>query len=643
MSEHDGTVDGAVDGFGDGALEEVEEGPAVVPDGFEDLLELLKESRGFDFTGYKRPSLVRRVQRRMADVGIESFGDYRDLLEVDGDEFTALFNTILINVTSFFRDPDAWDRLRTDLLPELLARRPEGPLRAWSAGCASGQEAYSLAICLAELLGPEEFRARVKIYATDVDEDALAHARTATYSEREVRSLPPDLLSRYFETSGSRWTFRPDLRRSVIFGRADLVQDAPISHVDLLLCRNTLMYLNAETQARIAERLHYSLNPEGTLFLGKAEMLLSQSALFTPIDLKNRLFRRVGPSRAPLRVTAAAPLPVSAGADVPAALRAEAIAASPVAQIVLDATGRVVLTNHRADTLFGLSPHDAGRPFQDLEVSYRPVELRSAVDQAHSQRRTVWIRNVEWRRGRGEREWLDVQVVPLRSPQGVDLGTAVVFVDVTRSRQLQDELEEAHRQLETAYEELQSTNEELETTNEELQSTVEELETTNEELHSTNEELETMNEELQSMNDELQASNHELRLRTDEVGSLNTYMDGVFASLRVGVAVVDPDLRVRVWNAWAVDAWGLRADEVVGEHLLTLDTGLPLQRVGAAVRAVLAGEGDASLVEAAVNRRGRPLTVTVTVSALAEAGSVTGAVVVMEQVAADRAAAPGEG
>ena len=411
------------------------------------------------------------------------------------------------------------------------------------------------------------------------------------------------------------------------------MQDAPISHVDLLTCRNTLMYMTAETQARIAERLHYSLNPEGLLFLGKAEMLLSQSALFSPVDLKNRIFRRVGADRSASRLTAAVPpaLPpsVDPGAGV---LRDEALAASPVAQIVLDRAGSVALSNQRAGALFGLTAADTGRPFQDLEVSYRPVELRSAVEQAHAQRRTVWIRDVAWARSRSEPRWFDVQVVPLRTVQGHVLGTAVVFIDVTRSRQLQDELEDAHRQLETAYEELQSTNEELETTNEELQSTVEELETTNEELHSTNEELETMNEELQSMNDELQHSNHELRLRTDEVSALNSYMEGVFASLRVGVAVVDAAMRVTVWNAWAAEVWGVRGDEVVGEHLLGLDIGLPLHEVGRVVRAVLAGEEGPVLRLDAVNRRGRPLAVQVSVLPLRGAqDEPPGALVVMEQ------------
>ncbi len=208
---------------------------------FESLLDYLRDQRGFDFTGYKRTSLMRRVQRRLQAVGVASYDEYQDYMQVRPEEFTELFNTILINVTGFFRDPEAWNHLRDDVLPGILERRANGPLRLWSAGCASGEEAYSLAMLLAEAMGVAQFRERVKIYATDVDEEALAFARQATFSDREIEGVPPELVERYFDSSDDKHLFRKELRRSVIFGRNDLVQDAPISHVDLLLCRNTLM------------------------------------------------------------------------------------------------------------------------------------------------------------------------------------------------------------------------------------------------------------------------------------------------------------------------------------------------------------------------------------------------------------------
>ncbi|MBB3083672.1 CheR family methyltransferase [Geodermatophilus sabuli] len=601
---------------------------------FEALLVYLRERRGFDFTGYKRPSLVRRVQRRMAEVGIERVGDYQDHLEVHPDEFTPLFNTILINVTSFFRDRPSWDHLREVLLPQLLSTSGPG-IRVWSAGCASGQEAYSVAILLADALGVDEFRRRVKIYATDVDEEALAHARQGAFSERELSGLTPEQVQEYFTTEAGRFAFRKDLRRSLIFGRNDLVQDAPISHVDLLLCRNTLMYFTAETQQRILGRLHYALNPHGVLFLGKAEMLLSHTQLFTPIDLGRRFFHRRNSGPVRERRTASAVFAVAqdgAGADI-SRLRAEAFLSGPSAQLAVDVDGRLAMVNHEAERVFGLDLRDVGRPFQDLEISYRPVELRTSIAEAVATRRPLWLRGVERPRPGQEPAVFDVQVVPVFREDGGLLGTTVVFDDVTRYRRLQQELEFANHQLETAYEELQSANEELETTNEELQSTVEELETTNEELQSTNEELETMNEELQSMNDELHSTNEELRVSTDEVAGLNRFMSGVLGSFRAGVVVVDPDLRVLVWNSAAEDLWGLREDEVQGRYLLSLDIGLPAGPLHPLLRRQVGGGGEGhDVVELdAVNRRGRPVRVRVTVTAFTQGpAGPAGAVVLMD-------------
>ncbi|MGY1637619.1 CheR family methyltransferase [Geodermatophilus sp. SYSU D00742] len=620
----------------DGAAAGPDPAHAGLDPDFEALLVYLRERRGFDFTGYKRPSLVRRVRRRMAEVGIDSIADYQDHLEVHPDEFTPLFNTILINVTGFFRDRSAWDHLREDLLPALLASA--GPaIRVWSAGCASGQEAYSVAILLAEALGPDEFRKRVKIYATDVDEDALAYARQALFTEGEVAGLTPAQVRDHFTQEGTRYAFRKDLRRSVVFGRNDLVQDAPISHVDLLLCRNTLMYFTAETQARILGRLHYALTPGGLLFLGKAEMLLSHNQLFAPVDLTRRFFRKR--EGGPVLERRAVPPPLQPATDDGngnvARLRHEALLSGPAAQIALDAEGRLAVVNHQAERVFGVDQRDIGRPFQDLEISYRPVELRASIAEATQTRRPLWLRGVERPRPGQDPTLYDIQVVPILREDGESLGTTVVFDDVTRYRLLQRELEVTNRQLETAYEELQSTNEELETTNEELQSTVEELETTNEELQSTNEELETMNEELQSMNDELHSTNEELRASTEEVIAVNRFMQGVLSSFRAGVAVVDPDLRVLVWNAAAEDLWGLRQDEVQGRYVLDLDVGLPVSRLHPLLRRTAAPDGDEhDTVEVdAVNRRGRPIRVRVTVSAFWQAaGDRAGAVVLMDPV-----------
>lgn len=348
---------------------------------FENLLIYLRQSRGFDFTGYKRSTLMRRVCKRMQSLTIENFEDYLDYLEVDPEEFNYLFNTILINVTAFLRDSSAWEYLAEQVLPNLIKnKRTSDQIRIWSAGCASGEEAYTLAILMAEILGAEEFRQRVKIYATDVDEEALNQARLSVYSAKDIQAVPEELRQKYFELVGNLYVFRQDLRRSVIFGRHDLLQDAPISRLDLLVSRNTLMYFNSETQGRILARFHFALNDNGYLFLGKAEMLLMHSSLFTPIDLKNRIFTKVSSVKIRDRLLVMANSvddESSSALSRNLRLRDMGFDTAPIAQIVIDINGTLVLVNEQARTLFALSPKDLARPFQDLELSYRPVELRS--------------------------------------------------------------------------------------------------------------------------------------------------------------------------------------------------------------------------------------------------------------------------
>jgi two-component system CheB/CheR fusion protein len=605
---------------------------------FEELVEYLKRNRGFDFTGYKRASLVRRVSVRMNAVGVETFPEYLDLLQVDPGEFNALFDSILINVTGFFRDPPAWELLLSDVLPGLLAAKdPSGPIRIWSAGCATGEEAYTLAIALAEILGVDETRRRVKIYGTDVDEEALAVARHATYTPKALSGVPEPLLGKYFEPSGADSIFRKDLRRTLIFGRHDLVHAAPISHIDLLVCRNTLMYLNSETQSRVLARLHFALEEGGILFLGKAETLLSHGDLFAPVDLKRRIFVKVakdlrermsvigqGGGYEPLEY----PLSYRRAREI-------AVDAVPSAMLVVHHSGAVAMVNAAARRLFGLSGRDVGRPFQDLEISYRPVELRSAIEEVVKDQRPLLLEQVDWFEAPDGIDCFDIHVVPLAEPGGVGVGVAVTFIDVSLPRRLHQELEHTNRALETAYEELQSTNEELETTNEELQSTIEELETTNEELQSTNEELETMNAELQSTNEELQTINDELRMRTGELDEANEFLESLLISQRGGLVVIDRDLRILVWNDQSAELWGIRADEAPGQHFLNLDIGLPVEELRQPIRAVLAGGSGGEAVEIdATNRRGRDFRCRVAMTPLVNAARlIRGVILAMEEAA----------
>jgi two-component system CheB/CheR fusion protein len=572
------------------------------------LLDYLKRQHLFDFTGYKRPSLTRRIQKHMDGLKIHDFEQYRSYLGDHPDDVATLLNTILINVTSFFRDPEVWTFLAEEVLPDIVRTgRRRGIIRAWSAGCASGEEAYTLAMLLAEQLGMEEFRRRVRIYATDVDDEALRQARHAVYAEAAVRPVPPPLREKYFERLDSSYVVRPDLRRGVIFGRNNLVQDAPISRLDLLLCRNTLMFLDADAQRKVLAKFHYALDERGVLVLGTSEMVLANSTLFARTSSRQRVFRKVDQVTTGIRPAEFARATLDAGGDGAKllALREGALNASMVAQVVIDDAGRLVIVNQLARDLFDIDRREIGRFISELDVYYRPLDLQEHVLQA-KERRTVQVHTAEWTR-RGQHLFLEVRVTPLHDPEGRDLGVAISFIDLTLQHQLQSDFERSSQDLETAYEELQSTNEELETTNEELQSSNEELETINEELRSTNEQLTATNEQLgQSATD------------LDRAGELQRVL---LEHMREAVATLDTETKVAYWSPKAEALWGVPRIDALQRDFFSLEFGLPVNQVKATVEAVLSGrrsEGVQALD--AVSRRGVRFRCTVRCAALVRPG-----------------------
>jgi two-component system CheB/CheR fusion protein len=397
------------------------------------------------------------------------------------------------------------------------------------------------------------------------------------------------------------------------------------------------MYFTAETQSQILRHFHFALREHGLLMLGKSEMMIAHRDFFEPTDLKTRIFRRVA------RTPSLQSRIVGLGSGEPAHLplpeddrlaRDAALEVGADAHLIVSREGRLTFANLAARALFAISLDDLGRPFQDLGISYQPVQLRAAVDEALRERRRVSVGDARYTPEEGVERGLDVTVLPLPGNGAQLLGVSIMFEDTTRVVALQRELEHNRRDLELAYEELQSTIDELETTNEELQSANEELQTTNEELQSTNEELETMNEELQSTNEELETINDELRDRTGELNRVNEFLETILTSLGVGVAVIDREQRVQVWNQRAEDLWGVRPDEAVAQHLLALDIGLPVERLAAPLRDVLSGGGGRTRLELeAVNRRGRAIQITATLLPLpprASDGDVAGAIVLME-------------
>ncbi|MBO0747845.1 MAG: PAS domain-containing protein, partial [Acidimicrobiaceae bacterium] len=422
------------------------------------LLAYIHERRNFDFRGYKRASLSRRIFKRMQAVGADDYQAYLDTLEANPGEFAELFNTILINVTGLLRDRDAWEQVAKEVLPELVQRKgPSAPIRIWSAGCASGEEAYSLAVLLAEAIGEDRFRGQVKIYATDADTEALAEARRGRYPEKAlVDALGEQRTARFFEVDQGYGVFRPDLRRTLIFGRHDLVQDPPISRIDLLACRNTLMYFTSEVQRQVLASFHFALNQGGILFLGKSEALVTRTGLFEPVDLRRHIFRRDG-ERPAVTSLAVSRTPVNLSPDEAEAgrLSQATIERSAVGHLVVDRSGVVVLANPQARRVFSIGSSAIGAPLGDCGLSVQPREFLSLIQQATRERRAIVVPDVTRPGAPGDPSALYLTFVPLDDKPGLppDL-VAITLVDETRYRTLREDLDRSRHELESAYEEL---------------------------------------------------------------------------------------------------------------------------------------------------------------------------------------------
>ncbi len=572
---------------------------------FRALLETLSARYNFDFREYKEGSLARRIRTRMAQVHADSFAAYSQFLDANPIEHVALFNTILINVTTFFRDSDAWKALSDDVIPRLIDDAAESrSLRIWSAGCSSGEEPYSIAMLLAEHLGEAANTYTVKIYGTDVDEEALTAARHAAYRTEQLRDVPDRLVNRHFTRDGQLHRLRRDLRRWCIFGSHNLTQAPPLSHVDLLVCRNVLIYFTSELQERILTRFHYATREDGVLFLGRSESLLARSRLFTPVHPKWRIFQRTpsGSRQAAALLPEAVPAQGAAIAPrgevvAPGTRVQRALEALPAAVLVIDASDTILSWNPAAEALFDVPTSDAlARKFRDLDVSYRVEGLRARIEDVKARHASSRMDDVSFTRRNGDVVHADITVAPLFDAYRL-IGVLVYAIEATEHARLKEQMARIAEQHATAIEELQSTNEELETTNEELQSTNEELETTNEELQSTNEELETTVEELQSTNSELGALNAEVEARSIELKRLDAYHLGLLNSMEQSIFVTDRALVLTTWNQASERMWGLRAEQAVGRDLAALPLGEMVRMLRPALDTALKRETTAEVAD----------------------------------------------
>src|SRR5579884_4171369 len=540
------------------------------------FLDQLRERSGIDFNSYKLPTITRRLQRRMAATGSEKLTDYIRYLQREPSEYQRLVNSFLIKVTEFFRDPELYAYLRDQILPTLAEEvKKRHELRIWSAGCATGEEAYSLAILLWEILGQELEHTSVRIFATDLDADAVAFARQGVYPASAVSSIPPDLLERYFNRINSAYEVKKHVRGLVVFGQHDLAQRAPFPRIDLILFRNVLIYFTPDMQKRALQLFAFSLRDAGYLVLGKAETVSPLAELFALEQARLKVYHRVGdrvlipaarirdappmlPNRSPIAARGGAlgdRRPGQAPHEVNRPRGGERfeglLQRLPLGIVVVDRAYDIQFINNAARRLLGIHSSAIGHDFIHL-VQYVPLlPIRNAIDAAfRGEAPTAVYEVASPPAAPGEQRYLAISCSAER--WGAEAGPAdAVMVQVSdatavererreheqRARQQEEaiaarsaqirqlaeangQLLDANQELTAANAELRTANEELLVANEEAQAATEEVETLNEELQATNEELETLNEELQATVEELNTTNDDLHARSIELQEL---------------------------------------------------------------------------------------------------------------------------
>jgi two-component system CheB/CheR fusion protein len=571
-----------------------ESGPHVLDDeqansSLEKVLLLLRSQTGHDFSLYKKTTLYRRIERRIGIYHLENIAMYVRFLHENPQEVKTLFNELLIGVTSFFRDPAAWEELKTEALPALLAERsPEQTLRAWVPGCSTGEEAYSLAISFKEALEtlkPQKTSKKfsLQIFATDLDTHAIEKARQGVYPASLSGEISAERLERFFVKTERGYRVTPAIREMVIFAEQNLIMDPPFTKLDLVSCRNLLIYLTSELQKKLLPLFHYSLNPSGILFLGNSETVGGFTNLFTARDRKNRIYQRQDVNAS----THALDFPTSFTAA--RSQKAEKVL-KPMENIQTLADNLLlqtyapaaVLTSETGDILYisgrtgkYLEPA-AGKANWNIFAMARDglrYELHNAFQKALREQKTVTLKNLVVGTNGGA-QTVNVTIQPIHGNNALSGTVMVVFREVAtasvpeasvnprRGAAHRARLEELERQLNQAHQEIQIIREEMQTSQEELKSANEELQSTNEELQSTNEELTTSKEEMQSMNEELQTVNHELQANLDELSHANNDMKNLLDSTDIATLFLDNQLRVRRFTSQTSQITRLIASDV---------------------------------------------------------------------------------
>lgn len=573
----------------------------------------LKQSTGIDFSQYKDSTLRRQVQRRMAIRGAKTTDDYLQLLASDVNEAQSLAGNLLVTVTAFFRNPDAFAALASQLHALVSRRTTSERIRVWVPGCATGEEAYSIAMMISEVMGhPRDLSHRLKLFATDLDEHSLAIARRGVYPMSAAGMIPAPLFQRFAIGQDTEFELAKDLRSCIVFARHNICEDPPFPNIDLVSCRNTLIYFTMPLQERVIDMLSFSLQPDGLLFLGSSESLGRLSG-FRIVNPGHRIYARTRDSRPrsrqPLAMPLQSPMPPHRSHQASPALR-ELVPEQHVR--LLEALIRtlaepclVLDENHNLVEVVGdVSPYcripegsmttAAGAFLRDeLQAEARALVLLVRADRRpassaslHLPDETAPLRLEAIPLVLGERTLTVLSFIPERG----DEATPVIGLGSTeRDAAFAREIDRLERELLSSQDTLRRSMADLEQANEELEASSEELQASSEELQSSNEELEASNEELQATNEELSTLNQQLRTRSDELEHLNTDLENIQGSLSQGMVIVDRNLRITRFSPLAVRVFGL-VESDVGQPLIGVPTTVPLPELREALLAVVNGE-----------------------------------------------------
>ncbi|HEX5393783.1 MAG TPA: chemotaxis protein CheB [Rhodocyclaceae bacterium] len=527
---------------------------------------LLRVQTSHDFSLYKKSTLYRRIERRMAIHQIDRISSYVNFLREKPQEVDLLFKELLIGVTSFFRDTAAWDLLRDEALPALFAAAPEGRgLRAWVAGCSTGEEAYSLAILFKEALAkyPPAEHFSLQIYATDLDPNAIDKARQGTYPASIAGAVSEERLNRYFVANENSYTISKEIREMVVFATQNVIMDPPFTKLDILCCRNLLIYLGPELQKKLLPLFHYGLNPGGILFLGSAESVGNFSNLFAPIDAKLRIYRRTEINQRAADVEFPTRLfYANQGNDEHKTPHGGASFQSQADQLLLrnyspaavfvNGNGDIVYINGRTGKYLEPAAGKANWNIYAMAREGLRHELAGAMHRAQQQKTAITTSGLKLEEN-GTTHYLNLVVEPITEPEALAGMYVVVFHDLpppsngsrVRRSSVRTDLAELELEVRSLREQLQTAREEMQSSEEELKSANEELQSTNEELQSTNEELTTSKEEMQSLNEELQTVNAELTSKVEDLSRYSNDMKNLLNSTDIAIVFLDNSLHVR--------------------------------------------------------------------------------------------------